>query len=89
MNYKKELLDNIDKIHTTELGIERIKKNLNLETNDVVEICIELIKDEKSIVTKKGKNYYISINNKELTVNSSSFTIITAHLKKNKLEVFS
>ena len=36
MNYKKELLDNIDKIHTTELGIGRIKKNLNLETNDVV-----------------------------------------------------
>ena len=57
MNCKKELLDNIDKIHTTELGIGRIKKNLNLETNDVVEICVELIKDEKSIVTKKGKNY--------------------------------
>ena len=61
MNYKKELLDNIDKIHTTELGIGRIKKNLNLETNDVVKICVELIKDEKSIVTKKGKNYYIII----------------------------
>jgi len=55
MNYKKELLDNIDKIHTTELGIGRIKKNLNLETNDVVKICVELIKDEKSIVTKKRK----------------------------------
>ena len=46
MNYKKELLDNIDKIHTTELGIGRIKKNLNLETNDVVKICVELINDE-------------------------------------------
>ena len=71
MNYKKELLDNIDKIHTTELGIGRIKKNLNLETNDVVKICVELIKYEKRKEKKKGKNYYIIINNKELTVNSS------------------
>ena len=32
MEDKQVLLDNIDKIHTTELGVERIKKNLKLDT---------------------------------------------------------
>lgn len=79
---KKELIKNIDKIHTTELGVERIKRNLNLNTNDVVKYCVELIEDENSTVAKKGKNYYVNLDNTEITVNSSSFTIITAHLKK-------
>lgn len=79
---KKELIKNIDKVHTTELGIGRIKRNLNLNTNDVVKYCVELIEDENSTVTKKGKNYYVNMDNTEITVNSSSFTIITAHLKK-------
>ena len=34
----KELINNIDKIHTTELGVERISKNLNI-SEDVVEYC--------------------------------------------------
>lgn len=83
MNDKKELINNIDKVHTTELGIERIKRNLNLERDDVVQYCVELIEDNSSTVTKKGKNYYVNSHNTEITVNSSSFTIITAHLKKN------
>ena len=33
---KNELLINIDKIHTTELGIARIKHNLELKENDIV-----------------------------------------------------
>ena len=36
---KDILLANIDKIHTTEMGIDRIKKNLKLNTNDVVGFC--------------------------------------------------
>ena len=36
---KDILLSNIYKIHTTEMGIDRIKKNLKLDTNDVVEFC--------------------------------------------------
>lgn len=83
MNDKKELINNMDKVHTTELGIERIKRNLNLERDDVVQYCVELIEDNSSTVTKKGKNYYVNSHNTEITVNSSSFTIITAHLKKN------
>lgn len=82
MSYKNELLTNIHKIHTTDLGIKRISKNLKIEDQNVVEYCIELIEDKNSIVTKKGKNFYVNIDNKELTINSSSFTIITAHIKK-------
>lgn len=33
------LLDNIDRIHTTEMGIGRIQRNLKLDTVDVVEYC--------------------------------------------------
>ena len=31
-----ELIRNIEKVHTTELGVVRIKKNLSLDTDDVV-----------------------------------------------------
>lgn len=30
------LIENIDKLHTTEMGIERIKRNLQIETDDIV-----------------------------------------------------
>lgn len=36
---KEKLLADIDKVHTTEMGNERIKKNLKLNTNDAVEYC--------------------------------------------------
>ncbi|WP_425438332.1 DUF3781 domain-containing protein [Methanobrevibacter woesei] len=31
----------------------------------------------------KGKNYYVQIDNIELTINKTSYTIITAHKKVN------
>ncbi len=34
---KEILLSNIDKVHTTEMGVERIKKNLKLNTYDVAD----------------------------------------------------
>ena len=48
---KRILFDNIDRIHTTDMGVDRIKRNLSLEG------CI-------------------------ITVNASSYTIITAHKEK-------
>lgn len=74
------LFENIDKIHTTLLGKERITKNLNLDC-DVVEWCIKAIKDPNAIITRKGKNWYIDIFNCLITVNAHSYTIITAHKK--------
>ena len=74
------LLLNIDKIHTTKMGINRIKKNLNIDVSDVVSYCKNKIMDNKCIIIKKGKNYYCDIDNIEITINSLSFTIITAHI---------
>lgn len=78
------LLENIDKIHTTKLGIERIKRNLKLNTNNVVEYCKEKILDKNTKIKKIGKNYYCEIDNIIITVNSYSYTIITAHIKEEK-----
>ncbi len=76
------LIKNIDKIHTTELGIIRIKKNLGLDDIDVVSYIKNLVLDDKSTITKNGKNYYVLNNNIIITINSYSYTIITAHIKK-------
>ena len=34
-----DLLRNLSKLHTTELSVERIKRNLYLDTDDVVTYC--------------------------------------------------
>ena len=84
---KKEICDliiNIDKIHTTVLGIERIRRNLGLLDTDVVNWCKEAIKDAKALITRKGKNWYVQIAGCEITVNAYSYTIITAHKIKGK-----
>jgi hypothetical protein len=73
------LLQNIDKIHTTTMGIDRIKKNLNLDVLDVVDYIKNIILDKDCIIYKNGKNYYYEINNLRITINSYSYTIITAH----------
>jgi hypothetical protein len=51
---ENNLIENINKIRTTELGIIRIKKNLELETKDVVKWCKHKIIHSDSII-KKGK----------------------------------
>ena len=82
MEDKQILLDNISKVHTTEMGIDRIKKNLKLNTNDVVEFCKNKILDKNCNIYKQGKNWYCEINNIKITINSYTYTIITAHLIK-------
>lgn len=79
---KQILLDNIDRIHTTEMGVDRIRKNLKLDMVDVVKFCIDKISDNECSIYKQGKNWYCEIDNIKITVNSYSYTIITAHLKK-------
>lgn len=79
---KEELLLNIDKIHTTKMGIDRIKKNLNLNDVDVVKYCKSLILKDNCNICKQGKNWYCEIDNIKITINSYSYTIITAHLIK-------
>ena len=79
---KDILLSSIYKIHTTEMGIDRIKKNLKLNTNKVVEFCKNKILDKNCNIYKQGKNWYCEIDNIKITINSYSYTIITAHLIK-------
>ncbi len=79
---KEILLENIDKIHTTKMGIDRIRKNLKIDTNDVVKYCKEKILDKECNIYKQGKNWYCEINNIKITINSYSYTIITAHIVK-------
>ena len=82
---KQILLNNIDKVHTTEMGIDRIKKNLKLDTDDVVEYCKNKVLDKNCNIYKQGKNWYCEIDNIKITINSYSYTIITAHkLKRQK-----
>ena len=76
---KEVLLTNIDKLHTTKLGIDRIKKNLKLDSNNVVEFCKNKVLDKDCNIYKKGKNWYCDIDNIRFTINSYSYTIITAH----------
>ena len=45
MEDKEILIKNMDQIHTTKMGIDRIKKNLNLDTCDVVAYCKKMILD--------------------------------------------
>ncbi len=73
------LLQNVDRIHTTKLGVDRIKKNLNIDT-DVVEYCKKLILNRDCKVYKQGKNIYCKIDNTIITINSYTFSIITAHI---------
>ena len=78
MHEKETLIQNINKIHTTEMGVGRISRNLDI-TGDVVEYCKKKILKDESVVERKGKNYYVHIDNCVITVNASSYTIITAH----------
>ena len=82
MEDKKILLDNIDKIHTTEMGVDRIKRNLKIDTADVVEYCKNKVLDKNCNIYKQGKNWYCEVENIKITINSYSYTIITAHIVK-------
>ena len=49
-----DLIENINKIHSTELGIIRVKRNLELKTNDIINYCKKFTKEADNI-NKKGK----------------------------------
>ncbi|WP_439328855.1 DUF3781 domain-containing protein [Desulfovibrio cuneatus] len=79
---KNELLLHLDKLHTTKLGMERIKTNLHLDTWDVVDWCKQAICAPHCSITRKGKNWYAEVGDCRITVNAHSYTIITAHKMK-------
>lgn len=82
---KDLLLKNLDKLHTTLLGVLCIRRNLNIENEDVVEYCKKRISHNEALIYHKGKNWYCEIDNIRITINSYSFTIITTHKMGIKL----
>ena len=76
-----ELLENLSLLHTTPMGINRIRCNLGLgvEIKDVVDWCRRKIESPEAAITRKGKNWYCEIDGCIITVNAYSYTIITAH----------
>ena len=79
---ENELLENLGRLHTTDLALFRIKKNLSLNVENVIEWCKEKISLSNAEITRKGKNWYITIDNCIITVNAYSYTVITAHKVK-------
>jgi hypothetical protein len=77
-------VDWIEQVHTTELGEQRIKRNLGLDIDDVIAWCKRAIfaVDGDSII-RKGKNWYVCGEGFVLTINASSHTVITAHKKRD------
>ncbi len=76
---KQALLNELQRLHTTPLGEERIRRNLSLQCGDVTAWCRELICAQDAVVSRQGKNWYICLDGVILTVNARSLTIITAH----------
>ncbi len=78
---KNDLIENIEKLHTTPMGVERIRRNLSLgnDEKDVIAFCRQKILDIRSVITRHGKNWYVKIDDCIITVNAYSYTIITAH----------
>ena len=81
---KEVLLTNIDKVHTTKMGVDRIKKNLKIDVDDVVLYCKNKILDKNCFIYKQGKNWYCEVDNIKITINARSYTIITAHILKKE-----
>lgn len=79
VDHKAELLKELSKLHITGMGRERIKKNLLLNTKNIVKWCKDRIAAENTVVTKKGKNYYAVGMGCTITINSNNLNIITAH----------
>lgn len=75
-------MEKIDRLHTTPMGVERIRRNLGIDVPDVVEYCRELIRREDTVIGRQGKNWYAHCRDAVITVNAYSYTIITAHRKK-------
>ena len=78
---KNLLIENINRLHTTDRGAYRIRKNLDFENIDAVAWCRKKILDSNAVIEKHGKNWYVHSGGYVITVNASSYTIITAHKK--------
>lgn len=82
----KDLNANLDKLHTTDLGVARIRRNLNLQNEDVVMWCKESLQ-KADVIIGLGKNWYVYYGGVVITIHANSYTIITAHKINPKVRV--
>ena len=71
------LLENIDKLHTTAKGLERMQRNLEIDEDIVTWLKSRI--NQNVMMLRKGKNLYISFDRYTFTINANTYTIITAH----------
>ena len=74
-----ELAALLEKLHTTTMGEERIRRNVSPNAEDVIAWCRARITAPDVVIERRGKNFYITSGGCTLTVNARSYTIITAH----------
>ena len=58
---KDVFLSNIDKLHTTEMGVDRIKRNLKITTDDVIEYCKHKIQKDNCNIYRQGKTGIVKL----------------------------
>lgn len=85
MEAANTLLAGLDRLHTTPMGADRIRRNLSLEVPDVAAWCRDAIAAPGTAILRRGKNWYAMAAGCTITVNARSFTIITAHPRKNEV----
>ncbi|MCL1831118.1 MAG: GNAT family N-acetyltransferase [Oscillospiraceae bacterium] len=64
-------------LHCTELGLQRINRNLLIPEKDVIEWCSHAI-EQADMIMELGKNRYVYKEGIVITINRHSNTIITA-----------
>ena len=75
---KETLLAALPRLHTTPLGLTRLRRNLCLsEDTDPVAFCRDLLSREDCTVLHLGKNLYCRAENVLLTIHARSYTLIT------------
>ncbi|MCL2328801.1 MAG: DUF3781 domain-containing protein [Bacteroidetes bacterium] len=70
----------IQKLHTTELGKERILRNIGLTLDEVLAWCTP---ENLANAEQRGKNWYVYSADFVLTINVKSHTIITGHKRRD------
>ena len=79
-----ELAVHLDRLHTTPLGAERVRRNLSADVEDVAAWCRQSLASPEAEAHRVGKNWYASAEGVLWTINARSYTIITAHPKRDR-----
>ena len=70
MEQENLLLQNLDQLHTTAMGAERIRRNLQIREEDVVGWCRKQIASPQTKIQRKGKNWYALTEDCRITINA-------------------